>query len=146
MHYNQFTVLPLSFCYQAYAVLFLVGCAGIMSTFSLAIVTIYGMGGLELVLAMSFVMFFGFLRLLFPPWSSSLDDNASYFTCQRRPSRTLDELAVDTFNLQPTEELISSCAKCPICLEEYRVEDEVSTTRTLSHRQLLHSLAVILYP
>lgn len=124
MHFHQGTVVPISLCYQAYALLILLGCVGAISAFSVALLTIYGVGGVEMALAMSFVGFFGLVRILSRPWSTA--DDTLYFAHR---AKNLDSLAVDTFALEePKEEiLMPSRSYCPICLELFETGEEVST-------------------
>ena len=125
------TVLTVGFCHQAYALFFLVGCTGGIVACIFTMAVLYGLGGVELLLALIFVGLFGLVRLLFPPWSIYLDDDSSYFTCQRR-SKSLKDLDVKTFVVKSSDHnIVASCDTCPICLEEYDTGDEVSTSRKL---------------
>ena len=64
-------------------------------------------------------------------WLIYLDDDSSYFTCQRR-SKSLKDLDVKKFVVKSSDHnIVASCSTCPICLEEYDTGDEVSTSRKL---------------
>jgi hypothetical protein len=109
--------------------MFVVGFVGGMVAVVITAATLYGLGGAELVLASCFVGFCGLIRVLIPSWSSSLDDEMSFYSCQPR-TKTSTELAVDTFTIKSTnDEVVASCNNCPICLEEFETGEEVSTAR-----------------
>lgn len=65
------TLIPLQFCYQFYAFIVITALFAGVGTLAFAILTLYGMGGVELVIALCFVGLYGLIRVLLPPvWIS----------------------------------------------------------------------------
>ena len=130
------SLIPLS--YQFYASLVLVSVLGGVGAFSLVLVAMYGLGGIELVLAMLFVSSFGLLRLLIPSWSRTAADPCRYWE-----DKTIEDFAIDTFVLTESDcqsedssdasphHCTGAC--CPICLHEYKSGDEVSVVTACQH-------------
>lgn len=141
MHFTQ-SFVSLQFCYQFYGSLILVGIFGACASFCLALMTIYGTGGIELALAFSFVGLIGLLRILMPPWTTIADHEHVYFPldidCQ---TKLLDELAVDTMILgQETKDnddlldpLVLQNTPCSICLQCFEIGQEVSVVIGCGH-------------
>ena len=111
-HFTPHT-LPMQFCYQFYACVLLLGVMGGVSLVAVAMMTLYGIGGIELVFTLCFICVYGLLRLLLPP-----AHNNSFF-----PS-SVDEddgkpLALDTYTLEDNEEVIGTCSCCIWSLIQY---------------------------
>lgn len=125
MHFSP-SMIPLS--YQFYASLVLVSVFGGVGAFCLTLVAMYGLGGIELVLAMLFVSCFGLLRLVIPSWSQSTSDAYGFWE-----EKKIEDLAIDTFVLQENEPMTASCSCCPICLFEFQAGDEVAVVSSCKH-------------
>ena len=105
--------------------------------------TIYGTGGVELVLGLSCVGLFGLVRTLMPPWSTVADEDF-YFSSDtnnnKYNAKLLHELAIDTRVLRKKNEndakLISSTynnSSCSICIHDFEAGDEVSVVIACHH-------------
>ena len=131
MHFTP-SLIPLS--YQFYASIVLVSVLGGVGAFCLTLVAVYGLGGIELVLAMLFVSSFGLLRLVIPSWSRTTATD-QYDPCEFWEERKIEDFAIDTFVLNKSEKAtdprIGIC--CPICLYEYQTGDEVSIVTACQH-------------
>ena len=121
------TMFPLS--YHFYASFVLVSVVAGVSTFCMALISIYGIGGIELLLALGFVCFFGLLRLVVP----SLSTTAVYYDPFTEEEAKMDNMAVETFILQENEKKTLACSCCPICLCTFHTGDEVSIAVTCRH-------------
>jgi hypothetical protein len=128
-------MVPLQFCYQFYACLIVVALFGGVSILAVALMTLYGIGGVELIVSLCFVCFYGLARLLMPPWyntrssflssNSDVEDDDFY----NHPKK----LAVTTYILEEKEEVIWSCSCCPICLLNFKTGDSLSMGRVCGH-------------
>ena len=125
VHFTH-NMVPLRFCYQIYSLL-VIGCfcTGI-TLLGMAFVALYGMGGKELCVTISFITLYGILRLCIPPWSETR--NELFFG--RRAG--VKKLALDKFTLEDTTEISTSCC-CPICLHNFKAGDHISRTRVCCH-------------
>jgi Ring finger domain len=130
MHSTQ-SMIPQFYC-QFYVCLVLVAVFGGVSAFCLAFMTIYGVSGVGLVLALSLACFVGLARMLMPPWAPSPVDEFSYFKSSGE-EKLVKRLALDTFVLGKNEEMISACSCCPICLHAFETGDEVSIATVCHH-------------
>lgn len=125
MHFSP-SMIPLS--YQFYASLVLVSVFGGVGAFCLTLVAMYGLGGVELVLAMLFVSFFGLLRIVIPSLSQSASDRYAFWE-----EKKIEDLAIDTFVLKEEHEMIASGSCCPICLSEFQVGHDVAVVSRCQH-------------
>lgn len=124
VHFNH-NMVPIRFCYQVYSLLVICCfCSGI-SMLGMAFVALYGMGGKELCLTVSFIALYGIVRLCIPPWAETRD---SLFSGKDK----VKILAIDTFTLQEKQEIsISPC--CPICLHNFKAGNHLSMGRVCGH-------------
>ena len=119
-------MVPLRFCYQVYSLLVIsCFCSGIW-LLGMAFVALYGMGGKELCLTVSFITLYGILRLCIPPWDETREALFS------RKGQKVRVLAIDKFTLGGGQEIsISSC--CPICLHNFKAGNNLSMGRVCRH-------------
>ena len=145
------SMVPLHFCYQFYACLFVLTLFGGISVLALALMTLYEIGGVELVFALCLSCFYGLLKLMLPPWPDS--NLASYQHQQQKHAKGCVSkmcLAIDTYCLETkavaslngvdcdesssqndTSDSEASC--CPICLVNFSEGDFVTQGRFCGH-------------
>jgi hypothetical protein len=123
-------MIPLS--YQFYASLVLVSVLGGVGTFFLTLVTLYSIGGIELVFAMLFLSCFGLIRIVLPSLSQTASDHYSPFSGFWEEKK-IEDFAIETFVLEEKTEMIDTCSCCPICLSEYQTGDKVSIICACKH-------------
>jgi hypothetical protein len=68
---HSIPMVPLHFCYQFYACLGVLTLFGGVSVLALALMTLYEVGGVEIVFALCLACLYGLLTLLLPPWPSA---------------------------------------------------------------------------
>lgn len=142
--------IPLQLSFDIYFAL-LVGILGGCLSFCLAMMAIYRTGGIELTLGLHFVVIFGLVRLLMPPWSTITDEQDLQFSFDGNHNnnnyraKMLCELAVDTrtFGEENKEHdplfpsPTSRNSSCSICLQSFESGQEVSVVNHCKHT--LHS-------
>jgi hypothetical protein len=160
------TMLPLQICYQFYACLILLAFFVSVSMICIALMTLYGVGGVELVFTICFVAFHALIRLFMPPWGESRSassttstfggdsvredddeepkrlalDKYAYIIEKEEDQREEDNIMTSSCCCYPTDKSASSsCASpcCPICLHTFQVGDEMSKSRVCGH--IFHS-------
>lgn len=125
VHFTH-NMVPLRFCYQIYSLIVICCfCTGI-ALLGMAFVALYGMGGKELCLTISFITLYGVLRLCIPPW----DETRNSLFYRKREKVTV--LAVDNFIFGEKQE-VSTSPCCPICLHDFPVGKELSRGRVCGH-------------
>jgi Ring finger domain len=125
MHFTP-SMVPLS--YQFYASLVIVSIVGAVCAFCLTLAGVYGIGGMELVLTVGFISFFGLLRLYRQSTSSMGDYDPNLWE-----ENSSHNLAIETFELEEIKHQIPSSSCCPICLYEFQSKDQVSIAVTCKH-------------
>jgi hypothetical protein len=120
-------MFPLQLCAQFYACMVVVSLFGGIVLLVLALLTVYGMGGVELLFTLCFIGLYGLARiLLLPPWSAS---PYSIFSSNEKQQKLF---AVDTYTLEEHEEVtFSSC--CSICLHNFKAKDRLTMGRVCGH-------------
>ena len=145
-HY-PLSMVPLHFCYQFYACLFVLTLFGGVSILALALMTLYEVGGVELVFALCLACFYGLLKLLLPPWPMAHLMTHSEFRQHQQQQFSYDgsddnimkhkRLAIDTYTIKTDADKVlnsngtSSC--CPICLHTFSAGDVVTEGRACGH-------------
>lgn len=150
MHLSHGMMIPPLICYHFYALLVLGAVFGGATASCLAFLTLYGVGGVELVLGISLFSILGFLlSVASSTWAPSRYDlsissvpyrtsSSPSFCGKGRRDRT--ELSIDTFVLNHNEEMISVCSCCPICLNVFEAGDEISIATVCHHAYHSHCL------
>ena len=154
-HYNYYhpsSMVPLHFCYQFYACLFVLTLFGGISVLALALMTLYEIGGVELVFALCLSCFYGLLKLMLPPWPDSNLTSYHHHQQQRHAIGCVSKmcLAIDTYCLETkaaqslngvdcdgssnqNDSSDSEASCCPICLVNYSDGDFVTQGRFCGH-------------
>lgn len=124
-------LVPLQFCYHCHACLIVVALFGGVSILAVALTTLYGIGGIEMIFTLCFICFYGFLRLLLPPWHATRD---SFLSPSKDEGDMFDEkqLAINTYTLGENEE-VACCSTCPICLHHFKPGETLSMGRVCGH-------------
>ena len=128
-HFSPHSMVPVQFCYQFYACLLVVALFGGVSVLAIALMTLYGIGGVELVFTLCFLCFYGLIRLLLPPWYANRE---SMFSQQQFEFEKM-QLAIETYKLEEKEEVIASCSCCPICLHDFSEGDTLTMSVICGH-------------
>ncbi len=92
----------------------------------MAFVALYGMGGKELCLTITFITLYSVLRLCIPPWDETLK---SLFSGSREKIKIM---AVDNFLLME-KDVPATLRCCSICLHDPLVGDKLSKGRVCGH-------------
>lgn len=118
---HQHSLMQLQVCFQLYACLFLLTVFGGISFVVVALMTLYNMGGVQMILAVCVASSVGLLRFL-----------VSCAWADAPPERLSRCLAIDTYTLSSQDiSITSSC--CPICLHNMTKGEMVSKGETCGH-------------
>ena len=142
MYYSSQAITQLHLCYHLYNYILLVGFFGGCLALSLAVMTFYGMVGVESAVFLSSVGFWGLIMMFKPAW---LDDESEFSydgtSTKKSRGRLLCELAVNCWTLGKDEKKDKSLlvcpghrdSSCPICWEAFQNGQEISVVSTCQH-------------
>ena len=122
-------IVSLQFCYQFYAFVLVVALFGGFSILALALMTLYGVGGLKLVCTLFGGWLFILVRTLFPPWH----ERRVYDQSEKKRKTIKRALAIETLTLKEKEESVGFCSCCPICLHNFKAGETLSIGRVCGH-------------
>jgi hypothetical protein len=130
---NHFTqhMVPSQFFFQVYACIMAVAILCGVSILAVALIALYGIGGVEMLVTVCFICSYSLLRLLLPPWNATR--NSLFSSSKDEGDMFEKELAIDTFTLEEKEEVIAPCSCCPICLHHFKTGDVLSVGRVCGH-------------
>ena len=142
MHFSQGSV-PLNLCHHLYGALFILGTFGGLVLFCLVVMVIYDIPGIELVLGLSCLSFYGLLQTLVLPMSTLIEIEHIYHSfsveIKCHPPEPSD-LAIDKRILRESNKedaaLASVCNKslCSICLQGFEIGQEISIATPCGHK------------
>mmetsp|Transcript_25018 Transcript_25018/g.59043 ORF Transcript_25018/g.59043 Transcript_25018/m.59043 type:complete len:165 (-) Transcript_25018:663-1157(-) len=140
MHFSH-GFIPIEFCYQFYGSLILVGIFGGLASFCLAIMSIYGVPGIQVVFGLSVLGFLALVQTLILPLFASAQIEYAYDSIPLETKcklRELHDLAVDTLVLKETDDTVvfspmSKNPLCSICLQAFEIDQEISVVESCQH-------------